>query len=443
MQGSVNSSLKCSVQVDSFGRQLLSDSDGFGLFQYKRIVDIPPISFCDDIMTASECGLKSIEVNTAINVKVETKKLNLGKDKCIKIHISKKGKKEKECPMKKMIKVHNDIMKEEERVKYLGDVVDSRGSINETITDRVNKAIGLRSKLKSLTTDISLGSFYFEICLTMRESMYLNSILVNCESWYFITKKQIEQLEAADSAYFQIIFRGNAKTLRDAYYLETGQLKIRHFIAKRRLMFLHNILRRDPSELIVKVYRSQQLKTVRNDWFKTVQSDKVFYDIAISDDEISTMSKSIFKRIVNKQVYKKFYHELVESRKSNAQDLIKHVKPDKNWRIPVQTYLKSASLSIFQKQCLFLLRSRSYNVKSNMKSQFEDDMRCRLCMEDDSFEDEKHVFEECEELIEDKIIIDRISVDNIFGNLEEQTKAIKHFAPIMKKRDLIMEVRNL
>ena len=63
--------------------------------------------------------------------------------------------------MKKMIKVHNDIMKEEERVKYLGDVVDSSGSINETIADRVNKAIGLRSKLKSLTTDISLGSFFF------------------------------------------------------------------------------------------------------------------------------------------------------------------------------------------------------------------------------------------------------------------------------------------
>ena len=155
------------------------------------------------------------------------------------------------------------------------------------------------------------------------------------------------------------------------------------------------------------------------------------------------MSKSAFKRTVNQQVFKGFYYDLVESRKSKAQDLIANVKPDKNWRIPVQPYLKSASLKIFQKQCLFLLRSRSYNVKSNMKSQFEDDMRCRLCMEDDSFEDEKHVFEECKELIEDKQISDQISFDNIFGNLEEQTRTIKHFAPIMKKRDLIIEVRNL
>ena len=62
MQGSVNSSMKCSVQIDTLGRQLLSDGDGFGIFQYKRIVDIPPISFCDDIMSASECGIKYVEV---------------------------------------------------------------------------------------------------------------------------------------------------------------------------------------------------------------------------------------------------------------------------------------------------------------------------------------------------------------------------------------------
>ena len=173
-----------------------------------------------------------------------------------------------------------------------------------------------------------------------------------------------------------------------------------------------------------------------------MQSDKLFYDISISDSEISKMSKSVFKRIVNKQVFKKFYFELVESRKTKAQHLIVHVKPNKNWRIPMQSYLKSASLSIFQKQCLFLLRSKSYNLKSNMKSQFEDDMNCRLCMEDDSFEDEKHIFQECKRLKEENTTDNQICVDDIFGTLKEQTKAIKHFATIMKRRDLILEVGN-
>ena len=90
-------------------------------------------------------------------------------------------------------------MKEENKIKYLGEILDSSGNINENIVDRSHKAIGLRNKLKSLITDISLGSFYFQICLTMRQSMYLSSILVNSESWYFLTKKQLKLLESADS----------------------------------------------------------------------------------------------------------------------------------------------------------------------------------------------------------------------------------------------------
>ena len=63
---------------------------------------------------------------------------------------------------------------------------DKNANVDKTIVDRSTRAIGLRSQLKSLLSSISLGSFYFEISLIYRESMYLNSILVNCEAWYYI-----------------------------------------------------------------------------------------------------------------------------------------------------------------------------------------------------------------------------------------------------------------
>ena len=49
LQGSVFGSIKCSVQVETLGREHLSDDSGFGLYSYKGMVEIPALG-------AVECG---------------------------------------------------------------------------------------------------------------------------------------------------------------------------------------------------------------------------------------------------------------------------------------------------------------------------------------------------------------------------------------------------
>ena len=215
MQGSVFGSLKCTVQVDTLGRDCLSSEDEIGLFQYKSVVYIPPTSFVDDVLGVSNCGIEAKELNSVINSKMETKNLSLGPDKCAKLHISKKGK--EKCSNE--LKVHNEPMMNKEQIKFLGDILNSEGTIDDTILDRSSRAIGLRSQLKSIITSLSLGSFYFEISLIFRESMYLNSILVNSEAWYNISKKNMEILESADLAFFRLIFNSHSKTARESFPL--------------------------------------------------------------------------------------------------------------------------------------------------------------------------------------------------------------------------------
>ena len=151
---------------------MLSEEEDLGIYRYKGIVDIPPISFCDDVLSVSECGIKTVEVNSIVNVKIESKKLNLGKDKCKKLHIGKH--REKKCETVDSLKVHNSAMHEADKIKYLGEIIDVTGNMNENINERIHRSIGLRSKLKSLISGISLGSFHFEICLAMRKAAYLN-----------------------------------------------------------------------------------------------------------------------------------------------------------------------------------------------------------------------------------------------------------------------------
>ena len=133
MQGSTFGSLKCTVQQDTLGRDLLSSDEGFALYTYKGIVDIPPVCFLDDVLGLSKCGIETTELNCAINSKMEAKNLLLGKDKCEVMHIEKRGSKSIKCKTTTM-KVHNDNRKTTKSIKYLGEVLNSEGNVNDSIS---------------------------------------------------------------------------------------------------------------------------------------------------------------------------------------------------------------------------------------------------------------------------------------------------------------------
>ena len=93
------------------------------------------------------------------------------------------------------------------------------------------------------------------------------------------------------------------------------------------------------------------------------------------------------------------------------------------------------------KQQLFELRNRSYNLKSYYKSLYGNDMICRICLDDQSVEDEIHTFEVCKGLIEHNK--SDIKFRHIFGPLEQQINAITYFSRIIVKRNLILEIKNI
>ena len=104
LQGSVFGPIKCSVQMDTLGKESLQT--GQGIFKYKDTINIPSLAMIDDVMGMSLCGDASIELNALVNSKMESKKLRLSQEKCFKVHICKKKEK---CSQ--VLKVHQLDMK--------------------------------------------------------------------------------------------------------------------------------------------------------------------------------------------------------------------------------------------------------------------------------------------------------------------------------------------
>ena len=192
MQGTVFAPIKCSVQIDSLGRDCLQSGDG--LYSYKGLVDVPALSMVDDIVGVTTCGDETVQLNSIINSKIEAKKLRLSEKKCYKIHISKKT---QDCSI--IIKAHDVDIKEVESASYLGDILNASGTIDDTIKDRGDKSIGKTNQVLSILSGVSLGMFYMDIALVLRESIFLNGILTNSETWYNITEENYKVLEDKDN----------------------------------------------------------------------------------------------------------------------------------------------------------------------------------------------------------------------------------------------------
>ena len=105
-QGTKFSNIKCSIQIDTLGRECYDS--GEGLFLYKNAVYIPPLGMIDDVASFALSGSDAIKTNAIIISKVETKKLEFGASKCYNIHIGKL----KDTHYN--LKVHSDVIKVKE-----------------------------------------------------------------------------------------------------------------------------------------------------------------------------------------------------------------------------------------------------------------------------------------------------------------------------------------
>jgi hypothetical protein len=77
----------CTNQVNTFGMECIDERKY--VYTYKGDVDIPPLGMVDDLICVSECGHKTAMMNSYINFKTNSKKLQFGVKKCKKMHVGK------------------------------------------------------------------------------------------------------------------------------------------------------------------------------------------------------------------------------------------------------------------------------------------------------------------------------------------------------------------
>ena len=422
MQGTVPAPLKCAVQMDTLGRYCYSYSTG--LYQYRDACTVVPLGMIDDVAGVSECSEKSVILNSIINAKIESKKLQFNLTKCVNMHI---GPNKHNC---RKLKVHETEMLSTDKQKYLGDYISNTGYNNVNIKERCTIGHQAISQIKSNLKDVNYGRFTIQTGLMMRDSIFTSKMLLNSEVWHSLTKSQLEQLEVIDRMLLRHVLSAHSKTGLEWIMSDTGKLDLRSLIQIRRLMYLWHILSREESEMIRRIYTTQKVSNSVGDWVRLVDADKTELGITLSDIQIQGVSKNVFQNFVKKKVKVNMSKKLSELKKKHSKSEFlscAELKP--------ADYILDSRFNTKEKQLLFKLRSKTLDVKENFKGLYNNPwcISCGLFPETQS-----HLLQ-CPQLVVGLNYPDlrtsRLNENFIYGNMAQQQMIVKIYSEVLEIRE--------
>ena len=374
----------------------------------------------DDLLAVAPCSIKSVSVNVFINTQIEMKKLEFhtadknGKSKCHKMHV---GKENMLCPD---LKVHGTKMGQVTEDTYLGDIISHDGSNLKNIKSRVGKGLGIISQIENILETVSFGCYYFEIAMTLRESLFLNGILTNAEIWYNLKKSEVEELEELDRLLLRKIFSTKISCPKEALYLESGAIPIGIIIKSRRINYIHYLVKENPSTMLSKFFHAQWNNEVKNDWTTQIRLDLEDFGIPGELDFIKSKSEDSFKRLVKVKAQEYALSELNSMKKSKMENT-SHTK------LELQSYLKS-NIYPDDAKLIFAFRTRMANFSENFRGMSGPKL-CPLC---ETHLDNQQMAFKCPEILQK---INQIGkYDNIFRS-EIPLEAIENLKTITKLRE--------
>ena len=154
-------------------------------------------------------------------------------------------------------------MHESTEEKYLGDYIHKSAKNATKISKRRAKGYGIISDIMYIIYAIPNGKRQTKVGLQLRQSWFLNSLLLNIETWHNVQDSDIKILIKLDQYLIRKIVGAHSKVILEFLYLETSAIPLDFVLTSRRLKFLHTVLSRSDNELTKKIYIAQKTDPIK------------------------------------------------------------------------------------------------------------------------------------------------------------------------------------
>ena len=374
---------------------------------------IRSLAYVDDIMDINEGTEEATTSHETVLKFTNKKRLELSWKKCAVIPIN--ASKNSEMPV---LYVDEKAIKIETSAKYLGDILNSKGTHTDMVEDRVRRGDSSAANMFSIVQNITFGCHTIETLLLLYNSLFLATVLYNSQSWSVLSNTETRELKTCQMRLLKRIVKAPKAAPNAIVLLELGVLPLEFEIYSKKLMFLQHILKLEQWDPVRKVYEEQLKYEGESNWTNEVVRIRKQIKLEEDDQKISEVSKLTWKTTVSRAIRKSAICSL-------NSECLKLKKVTRQYtELKTKEYFHK--LSAEDARTAFAYRSGTLDIKCH-KSYMYSDLSCRACGEDQ--EDVDHIVNKCRTGNRNSLINTDIESEDI-NTIEEVVKTLNLFTQI-------------
>ena len=94
-----------------------------------------------------------------------------------------------------------------------------------------------------------------------------------------MTENDYKDISYLDKVFFSRLYSLPKKTPTEGFYLENGEIDLKTEIKARRLIYFHNLMNREKSQIIYSYLQSQIAKPTKGDWIYQIYEDTKDFEL--------------------------------------------------------------------------------------------------------------------------------------------------------------------
>ena len=204
------------------------------------------------------------------------------------------------------------------------------------------------------------------------------------------------------------------------------------------MIYAQNILKREPTELVRRVFEAQNKNPTEGDYINLLQEDFELAKIPYNESAIIAMGQEEYKKYIKKHIKNAAFAHL-----QNLEATHSKVEQIKYKTLDTQPYLTNSNFTNQEAALLIALRSHTLRgIKMNFSSWYKPDLACPLkCEESQDSHEHLHLCKPVLDALSDnqKSAAEELNYNKIYGNLEEQKEAATIFLGLVNTREKLLE----
>ena len=364
-------------------------ADGVGI-NLSNDLTIATLLWVDDVLTLAEGENSQQDMLERVDTFATKHKIKWGQSKCNVMRVGAHPEK----PTKTTWTIGTMPIEETKTYKYLGDIISSNGKNKENIEARKQKTQSTTVNINSFGASEVLRKIETKVLLELHDKITIPGLLANAESWSLL-KGEIDSIETIETQALKHLFDLPIHMPTPAIIFSFGMIFTRYRIEKKRLIYLHKILKRRDSHW-TKVML-QILRTLKLGWAKTITQSLHDLNLPTDFQTISTYSINHWKTTVHQQIEIKNTQTLIDQchKKENGEKKIKTKTAHIIDQITAENYTRGltkefTTLNRQETKTIMIARFRMLECGTNFKGTI-----CEICRICRTVDDESHRLNYC------------------------------------------------